>query len=99
MHPFLLDDPGAERDPAVSALEHVDPSVVKVPAWYAPNAGRARDLAFILFTGEGPGVRANRITNGRWALSAFGTASAAALTDQDTVYGVNPAYHPSGLLT
>ena len=38
------------------------------------------------------GTRANRITNGRWALSAFGTASSAALTDADTVYTVTP--HP-----
>ena len=63
-----------------------------------PNPGRARDLAFILFTGEGERTRANRITNGRWALSAFATASAAALSDADTVYAVTPIYHPSGLL-
>ena len=41
-----------------------------------PGIGRTRaaprDLAFILFTGEGERTRANRITNGRWALSAFG---------------------------
>jgi putative long chain acyl-CoA synthase len=31
-------------------------------------------------------------------LSAFATASAAALSDDDTVYAVTPIYHPSGLL-
>ena len=99
VHPFLLDRPQVERDPTLTALEVVDPREVRVPAWYRPNPGRARDLAFVLFTGEGERVRQNRITNGRWALSAFGTASAAALTDEDTVYGLNPIYHPSALLT
>ena len=63
-----------------------------------PTPAAPRDLAFVLFTGEGERTRANRITNGRWALSAFGTASAAALSDADTVYAVTPIHHPSGLL-
>lgn len=99
VHPFLLDYPQAKRDPELTALEVVDPRKVKVPAWYRPNNGRARDLAFVMFTGEGERTRQNRITNGRWALSAFGTASAAALTGEDTVFCVNPLFHPSGLLT
>src|SRR6185436_7298344 len=99
VHPFLLDLPDAERHPAVVPLDRVDPADVAVPAWYRPNGGRAQDLAFVLFTGEGTATRANRITNGRWALSAFGTASAAGLSAEDTVFGVNPVYHPSGLLT
>ncbi|MGH9184575.1 MAG: AMP-binding protein [Acidimicrobiales bacterium] len=80
-------------------MEQIDPDQVAVPAWYSPNPGRARDLAFILFTGEGEHTRLKRITNGRWALSAFGTASAAALSAADTVYSVTPIHHPSGLLT
>ena len=40
----------------------------------------------------------SRITNRRWAMSAFGTASSAALTEADTVYSVTPPYHPSGLM-
>jgi putative long chain acyl-CoA synthase len=40
----------------------------------------------------------SRITNRRWAISAFGTASSAALSDADTVYCITPLYHPSGLL-
>ncbi|MEA2218144.1 MAG: putative long chain acyl-CoA synthase [Solirubrobacteraceae bacterium] len=79
-------------------MERIDPDAVRVPAWYAPNPGRASDLAFVLFTGEGERTRVNRITNGRWALSAFGTASSAALSEADTVYAVTPIYHPSGLL-
>ena len=41
----------------------------------------------------------SRITNRRWVLSAFGTASSAALSEADTVYSVAPLYHASGLMT
>lgn len=97
---LVLGGGGEERDlgPDVIDMERIDPDEVQLPAWYRPNPGRASDLAFILFTGEGEHARANRITNGRWAVSAFATASAAALSDDDTVYAVTPIYHPSGLL-
>lgn len=80
-------------------MERIDPDAVTLPAWYRPNPGRAEDLAFVLFTGAGERTRSNRITNRRWALSAFGTASAARLDPADTVYSVTPIHHPSGLLT
>ena len=97
---LVLGGGAEERDlgPGVVDMERIDPDVVRLPAWYRPNPGRASELAFILFTGEGRRTRANRVTNGRWALSAFATASAAALTDDDTIYAVTPIYHPSGLL-
>jgi putative long chain acyl-CoA synthase len=79
-------------------MEQIDPDGVTLPAWYTPNPGLARDLAFVLFAGEGEHTRAVRVTNRRWALSAFGTASSAALTSADTVYCVTPLYHSSGLL-
>jgi putative long chain acyl-CoA synthase len=79
-------------------MERIDPDDVGLPAWYRTNPGRARDLAFILFTGSGERTRPNRITNRRWILSALGTASSAALSDADTVYSVTPVYHPSGLM-
>jgi putative long chain acyl-CoA synthase len=79
-------------------MERIDPAAVDVPAWYHPNPGRAGDLAFILFSGFGARTRVNRVTNGRWAVAAFGTASSAALSKADTVYAVTPIYHPSGLL-
>ena len=69
----------ASSAPGVIDMERIDPDEVELPAWYEPNPGRAGDLAFVLFTGEGERTPANRITNGRWALSAFGTASSAAL--------------------
>ena len=101
VHTFVLGGGGQPRDLGgeVTDLERIDPDAVELPAWYRPNPGRASDLAFLLFTGEGAGTRANRITNRRWALSAFGTASSAALSDADTVFSVTPLHHPSSLLT
>ncbi|MEU7812034.1 AMP-binding protein [Pseudonocardia sp. NPDC049154] len=69
-----------------------------LPEWFEPNPGRGADLAFVLFTGAGEGTRPMPVTNRRWALSAFGAASAAALTPGDTVYSASPLHHASGLL-
>ncbi len=101
VHTFVLGGGGGPRDlgmPLTTDMEQIDPDAVVLPKWYRPNPGRASDLAFILFSGEGDGTRMSRITNRRWALSAFGTASSAALSDADTVYSVTPIYHPSGLM-
>lgn len=105
---LVLGGGGAERDIAgdsgvegvdVIDMERIDPDAVELPGWYRPNPGLARDLAFILFSRSGGHTEAKLITNHRWALSAFGTASAAALTSSDTVYCITPLHHPSGLLT
>ena len=101
LHTFVLGGGGGPRDlgvPLSTDMEQIDPDAVALPRWYRPNPGRASDLAFILFTGEGAGTRISRITNQRWALSAFGTASSAALSSADTIYSVTPVYHPSGLM-
>ena len=98
---FVLGGGGAPRDLGIARatdMEQIDPSAVTPPEWYRPDPGRAGDLAFIVFSGEGEYTRASRITNRRWAQSAFGTASAAALSPADTVYSVTPVYHPSGLM-
>ncbi|MFD4356348.1 AMP-binding protein, partial [Nocardia sp. NPDC058518] len=79
-------------------LEQIDPATVRVPAWYRPNPGLARELAFVLVLGSGDRLEAKYITNHRWALSAFGTASAADLDRRDTVYCLAPLHHSSGLL-
>src|SRR6202012_4852332 len=60
--------------------------------------GDARDLAFVGFSTASGQLVAKQITNYRWALSAFGTASAAALSRTDTVYCLTPLHHESGLL-
>jgi putative long chain acyl-CoA synthase len=101
VHTFVLGGGGGPRDlgvPLTTDMEQIDPASVALPGWYRANPGRASDVAFIVFTGIGAGTRASRITNRRWALSAFGTASSAALTSADTVYSVTPLYHPSGLM-
>jgi putative long chain acyl-CoA synthase len=98
---FVLGGGGEPRDLGIARatdMEQIDPTGVTLPRWYTPDPGRARDLAFIVFSGEGEYTRASRITNRRWAQSAFGTASAAALTAADTVYSVTPVYHPAGLM-
>lgn len=79
-------------------MEQIDPDAVELPGWYRPNPGYARDLAFIAFATAGGDLVAKQITNYRWALSAFGTASTAALGRGDTVYCLTPLHHESGLL-
>ncbi|MFP5578328.1 MAG: alpha/beta fold hydrolase [Acidimicrobiia bacterium] len=97
----VLGGGGGPRDlgSAVDDMEAIDPGSVALPGWYEPNPGRAHDLAFIMFTGSGERTRVNRITNGRWALSAFGTAASASLNRSDTVLSLTPIHHPSALLT
>ncbi len=101
VHTFVLGGGGGPRDlgtQGVIDMERIDPGAVKLPRWYRPNPGRAGEEAFIVFSGEGENTRMSRITNRRWAQSAFGTASSAALTRDDTLYSVTPIHHPSGLM-
>ncbi|MFD0362231.1 acyl-CoA synthetase [Nocardia sp. GCM10030253] len=79
-------------------LEQIDPTQVRLPAWYRPDPGLARELAFVLVTGTGDRLETKYITNHRWALSAFGTATSADLDRKDTVYCLAPLHHSSGLL-
>lgn len=93
------DAPKTERviPPGVIDMETIDPNAVTLPAWYKPDAGRARDLAMIFVSsGKYEAPRATRITNRRWAFSALGAAAAATLTTRDTVYCCLPLHHPSG---
>ncbi|OZC46973.1 acyl-CoA synthetase [Rhodococcus sp. RS1C4] len=82
----------------VTDLEAVDPDSVRLPAWFEPNPGRARELAMVLFTATDRGLEPRYITNHRWALSAYGTATAAGLSSGDTVYCLAPLHHSAGLL-
>ncbi len=103
-HVLVLGGGGESRDlhlpedADVIDMEKIDPEAVELPAWYRANPGLAQDLAFIAFTSAGGELVAKQITNYRWALSAFGTASAAALDRGDTVYCLTPLHHESGLL-
>ncbi len=85
-------------DDDVIDMEKIDPDAVVLPGWYRPNPGLAKDLAFVAFSSVGGQLVAREITNYRWALSAFGTASTAALTRRDTFYCLTPLHHPAGLL-
>src|ERR1700744_3998913 len=85
-------------DANVIDMEQINPDAVELPAWYRPNPGYARDRAFIGFSTASGQLVAKQITNYRWALSAFGTASTAALGRTDTVYCLTPLHHESALL-
>jgi len=91
--------PGRRLPEGLVDMEAIDPEAVPLPAGFAPNPGRASDLALIIVSqGEGGDLRAARITNRRWALSALGAAAACTLTSADTVYCCLPLHHPAGLL-
>ncbi len=80
-------------------MERIDPAAVELPGWYEANPGCARDLALIMLTaGRGKKPRAAKITNQRWAFSAYGTAAACTLSPRDTVYCCLPLHHPAGML-
>lgn len=102
---LVLGGGGAERDlpgelgAGIVDLERIDPDAVELPRWYRPDPGIAADLAFVVFTRTLGEWQAKLVTNHRWALSAFGTASAARLSADSTVYCLSPLHHPSGLLT
>ena len=91
-------DLNVPADSGVIDMEKIDPDAVSLPGWYRPNPGFARDLAFVAFSTIGGELVPKQITNYRWALSAFGTASAADLDRSDTVYCLTPLHHQSGLL-
>lgn len=74
------------EDADVIDMEQIDPDMVELPGWYRPNPGLARDHAFIAFSTSSGKLVAKQITNFRWALSAFGTASTASIGRNDTVY-------------
>jgi putative long chain acyl-CoA synthase len=92
-----LPEDTSEQAPVID-MEQIDPDAVELPGWYRPNPGLARDLAFIAFSSAGGELVAKQITNYRWAVSAFGTASTAVLDRRDTVYCLTPLHHESALL-
>jgi putative long chain acyl-CoA synthase len=80
-------------------METIDPARVELPDWYVPNPGRARDLAMAIVTARPwSEAREARISNGRWAVSAYGAAATCLLSSKDTVYCVLPLHHPAGIL-
>ncbi|MDJ0869565.1 MAG: alpha/beta fold hydrolase [Myxococcota bacterium] len=84
--------------PGLIDMEAIDPDRVFPPDWYVPNPALADDLALVLITGDDERPRASRVTNRRWATSAYGTASGCALTPRDTVYCCSPIHHATGIL-
>ena len=80
-------------------MEAIDPAAVMLPATLELDAGLARDLSMILLRpAESGELRAARITNHRWALSALGAGAACTLKPGDTVLSCVPLHHPTGIL-
>jgi len=80
-------------------MELIEPDEVEIPGWYEANPGCARDLGMVILTaGRGKKPRAAKITNQRWAFSAYGAAAACTLSPHDTVYCCLPLHHPAGML-
>ncbi|HET7689571.1 MAG TPA: AMP-binding protein [Nocardioidaceae bacterium] len=98
-HEVLLLAGGADHPEGVGDLEVRSKDADPLPSWYVRNAGRAGDLAYILFAGSGENTRPVHLTNGRWALTAYGVATSAQLSNKDTVFSVSPMHHPAGLMT
>ena len=88
----------APTTPTSSTWRRSTPTSSRCPAGTGPTPGFAKDLAYVAFATVGGELVARQITNFRWALSAFGTASAANLGTGDTVYCLTPLHHQSGLL-
>jgi len=87
-----------ELPDSVIDLEAINPACVALPDWYQPSPGKARDIAFIMFSKRNDETHCYSITNQRWALSALGTASSTALLKSDTTYCWTPLHDPTGLL-
>lgn len=84
--------------PGCLDMEAIDPAEVVAPQWYAPDPGLAGELAMILITGSAQHPGISRVTNRRWSTSAYGAASATALSNDDTVYCCSPTHHATGIL-
>jgi putative long chain acyl-CoA synthase len=84
--------------PGLIDMEAIDPDEVELPAWYVSDPGLAGELALVLLTGDGDRLGTSRVSNRRWATSAYGTATACALTARDTVYCRSPMHHATGFL-
>nr|WP_205878083.1 AMP-binding protein [Mycobacterium gordonae] len=82
----------------VVELGRPDQPRARPPKWYRPNPGKASDLAFVFFSTTAGRAMVKEVTNHRWALSAYGTATAAALDRGDTIYCLTPLHHPSCLM-
>ncbi len=89
---------GCTASDRVVGLDRLQLSRFRMPRWYRPNPGLAQDVAFVFFSTTGGRRVAKKVTNHQWALSAYGTATAAALDRNDTVYCPIPLHHPSALM-
>ncbi|PKN57372.1 MAG: acyl-CoA synthetase [Deltaproteobacteria bacterium HGW-Deltaproteobacteria-14] len=92
-------EPGETAPEGVVDLDARVAAGVALPEGLEVDAGRASDLATLIFTSGTTGLpKAARITNGRWIAAGLGAANACELTPSDTVYCCLPLYHSTGML-
>lgn len=95
-------DGTAVESPLPEGAVHLSPLVGQAPPLPGDvpvDAGRAGDLAMLLFTSGTTGLpKAARITNRRCVLAGLGAAAACRTTPGDTVYCCLPLHHASGML-
>lgn len=85
------DDPESGHPDATSGglatdLGAIDPARVRLPDWYTPNPGRARDVAFRCVFRSDRGLAVETITNHQWAVSSYSCAASMGLSSRDTMY-------------
>ncbi len=98
---LVLGGGGGDRKlaPGLVDMEAIEPAAVSFPSSLTLDAGLAHDLSMILLRPSEKGeLRAARVTNHRWALSALGAGAACTLKPDDTVLSCVPLHHPTGIL-
>jgi putative long chain acyl-CoA synthase len=94
---WYVPNPGRAADLALVFVTYPHASR-EAPAG-ALRAGTSPDLRFVTTDGSGSGrARTANVSNGRWAVSAYGAAATCLLSSRDTVYCVLPLHHPAGML-
>lgn len=92
---------GSQRDPLRDKDAVIDLEAIHAdfPSSVQPNAGRASDIACLMFTSGTTGKpKAVKISNRRWLMAAIAASSGCDLTPNDTVYCCLPLHHGTGLL-
>jgi putative long chain acyl-CoA synthase len=93
---WYVPNPGRAADLALVFVTY-PPASREAPAG-GLRASTSPDLRFVTYPPAGGRARMANVSNGRWAVSAYGAAATCLLSSRDTVYCVLPLHHPAGML-